>query len=54
MGAESASVEDVCAPPKILRVAEPDDRLGDLYTERLGRFRGLYRNLKDLFVETAT
>jgi xylulokinase len=52
MGAEKASIEDVCTPPRILHVAEPDDRLADLYTQRMGRFRGLYRNLKDLFLET--
>jgi xylulokinase len=53
MGSEKASIEDVCTPPRILHVTEPDDRLADLYTHRLSRFRGLYRNLKDLFPETA-
>lgn len=53
MGFEKASIEDVCTPPPVLHVAEPDDRLADLYTQKLRRFRGLYRNLKDLFRETA-
>ena len=35
MGAEKASIEDVCTPPPILHVAEPDERLADLYTQRM-------------------
>jgi xylulokinase len=54
MGAERASIEEVCTPPPILHVAEPDDRLSDLYAQRIGRFRSLYRHLKDSFVETPT
>jgi xylulokinase len=54
MGAEKASIEDVCTPPPILHVAEPDDRLSDLYTQKMRRFRALYHNLKDLFRETAS
>jgi xylulokinase len=54
MGAERASIEEVCTPPPILHVAEPDDRLSDLYSQRIGRYRSLYRHLKDLFVETPT
>jgi xylulokinase len=53
MGAEKASIEEVCTPPPILHVAEPDDRLSDLYAQKMSRFRGLYRNLKDSFGETA-
>jgi xylulokinase len=52
MGAEKASIEEVCTPPAILHVAEPDDRLADLYSQKIRRFRSLYRNLKDLFRET--
>jgi xylulokinase len=52
MGAERATIEEVCTPPPILHVAEPDDRLSDLYSQRIGRYRSLYRHLKDLFVET--
>jgi xylulokinase len=53
MGREKASIEDVCTPPPILHVAEPDDRLADLYTRKIRRFRSLYQNLKELFRETA-
>ena len=42
MGVNRASIEEVCTPPPILHVAEPDDRLSELYSQRLGRFRGLY------------
>jgi xylulokinase len=52
MGAENAGIEEICAPPPILHVAEPDDRLADHYAQKIGRYRQLYRNLKDLFVET--
>jgi hypothetical protein len=54
MGAEHASVEEICTPSPILHVAEPDDRLSGLYAQRIGRFRSLYRHLKDSFVETQT
>jgi xylulokinase len=54
MGAERASIGEVCTPPPVLHVVEPDDRLSDLYSQRIGRFRGLYRHLKDSFVETPT
>jgi xylulokinase len=52
LGAERAAIEEVCTPPPILHVAEPDDRLSDWYSQRIGRFRSLYRHLKDSFVET--
>jgi xylulokinase len=52
MGAENASIEDIGTAPPILHVAEPDDRLGDLYSEKLSRYRALYRNLKPLISET--
>ena len=52
MGAEKASIEEVCTPPPILHVAEPDDRLADLYSQKMRRYRSLYRNLKDSFRET--
>jgi xylulokinase len=51
MGAEKASIEEVCTPPPILHVAEPDERLADLYFQKIGRYRSLYRNLKGLFSE---
>jgi xylulokinase len=54
MGAECASIEEVCTQPPILHVAEPDPSLSDLYSQRIGRYRSLYRHLKDLFAETST
>jgi xylulokinase len=54
MGAERAGIEEVCTPPPILHVAEPDERLAELYSHRIERYRSLYRQLKDLFVETST
>jgi xylulokinase len=52
MGKEHASIEDVCTPPPILHVAEPDERLAERYSESLRRYRALYQNLKSLFSET--
>jgi xylulokinase len=54
MGFEKAGIEDVCTPPPIVHVVEPDDRLADLYAQKLRCYRSLYRNLKDLFRESAT
>jgi xylulokinase len=53
MGFEKAKIEDICTPPPILHVAEPDERLSALYEQKMPRFRSLYQNLKDLFRETA-
>jgi xylulokinase len=46
------AVEAICAAPAITHVAEPDDRLSDLYAERMPKFRALYQNLKSSFQET--
>jgi xylulokinase len=54
LAAERAAIDEVCTPPPILYVAEPDGRLSDVYSQRIERFRSLYRHLKDLFVETST
>jgi xylulokinase len=54
LGAERAAIDEVCTPPPILYVAEPDGRLTDAYSQRIERFRNLYQHLKDLFVETST
>ena len=51
MAVENAGFEDICTPPPILHVAEPEDRLIPQYAHKLDRYRALYRNLKDLFVE---
>ncbi len=47
-----ASVEAVCPAPAITHVAEPDDRLTDLYAAQLPKFRALYQNLKSAFQES--
>jgi xylulokinase len=52
MGVEHSGVDAVCTAPRILHVAEPDDRLADFYAQRMRAFRALYRNLKDSFRET--
>lgn len=44
-----ASIEAVCTAPAILHVADPDERLVELYAERLPKFRSLYQNLKSGF-----
>jgi xylulokinase len=44
-----SSIEAVCTAPAILHVAEPDDALSDLYSERLPKFRSLYAQLKSAF-----
>jgi xylulokinase len=51
MGAEKASIEEVCTPPPILHVAEPDERFSDLYSQKIGRYRSVYQNLKGIFSE---
>ncbi len=53
LGFEKTRIEDVCTPPPILHVAEPDDRLADSYARKITRFRSLYQNLKDSFREKA-
>jgi xylulokinase len=51
MAVENAAIEAVCTPPPILHVVEPDSARSDLYAHKIGRYRTLYRNLKELFVE---
>jgi xylulokinase len=43
------SIEAVCTTPAITHVAEPDDALADLYSERMLKFRALYSQLKSAF-----
>ncbi len=52
MGKEHASIEEVCTPPPVLHVVEPDERLADRYSQSLRRYRALYQSLKSLFSET--
>jgi xylulokinase len=54
MAVERASIEDICTPPPILHIAEPDDRLADLYAQKMRSYRGLYQHLKESFRETAS
>lgn len=51
MAIEKASVEDICTPPPILQVIEPDDRWSDVYARKLLTYRRLYQNLKSTFHE---
>jgi xylulokinase len=44
-----ADIEEICTAPAILHVEEPDDRLADLYAERIPKFRSLYQKLKASF-----
>ena len=44
-----SAIEAVATAPAILHVAEPDDALADLYSERMPKFRSLYQNLKSAF-----
>jgi xylulokinase len=48
---QKVSVEKACAPPPILQVIEPDDRLSDFYGNRIASFRTLYKQLKPSFRE---
>ncbi len=48
---DGASIEDVCKPPPILHVVEPDQRVAELYDDRFRRYRRLYQHLKELFWE---
>jgi xylulokinase len=42
-------VQEVCAEPAAAGVVEPDPALARHYAERLPRFRGLYRALRETF-----
>jgi xylulokinase len=53
MAFESASVEEICTPPPVLHVVEPEQNLTDRYAHRMRRYRGLYQHLKTSFRETA-
>jgi xylulokinase len=44
-----ASIESVCAAPPILHIAEPNNDLVDIYSERLSKFRELYAQLRTMF-----
>ncbi len=46
-------VEDVCVPPPIVNIIEPDDRLADRFSARRPAFRQLYAALKSSFQENS-
>lgn len=52
LGIQTGAVEELCPPPPILRVAEPEARLVDLFAARQPLFRALYTNLRPSFQET--
>ncbi len=47
------AIEDVCAPPPIIDIVEPDERLSDGFTAKRARFRRLYSALAPSFQENA-
>jgi xylulokinase len=53
LGLGTDAIEDVCAPPPIIDIVEPDERLSDRFTARRPAFRHLYSTLKSSFTETA-
>jgi xylulokinase len=48
------SPQAVCVPPPLAHVIQPDAALSGLLSERRAIFVRLYRQLKDIFVESAT
>ena len=48
------SPQAVCVAPPITQVIEPDAALAELLAGRRAIFQRLYRQLKDIFVESAT
>lgn len=53
LGLTGEAVDDVCTPPPIIQVIEPDARLADALAPRQRRFRQLYSALKSSFQENA-
>jgi xylulokinase len=49
LAVDGGRVEHVCAPPPILHVVEPDDRVTALYADKFARFRHLYQSLRASF-----
>jgi xylulokinase len=52
LGLGEATVDDVCTPPPITMVIEPEERLVDNLAAKLPKFRTLYQQLKPSFQET--
>jgi xylulokinase len=53
LGLGTDAIEDVCAPPPLINIIEPDDRLADRFSAKRPAFRHLYSALKSSFTETA-
>jgi xylulokinase len=53
LGLGADAIEDVCMPPPIIDIVEPDDRLADRFAAKLPTFRHLYSTLKSRFTEIA-
>ncbi len=54
MAATGESAAQVCRLPPIVRVIAPDPQLAALLAQRRGHFKQLYRDLRNLFQESAT
>ena len=54
MAATGESPAAVCRLPPIVRVIAPDPHLAALLAQRRGHFQQLYRDLRNLFQESAT
>jgi xylulokinase len=52
LGLGEATIDDVCTPPPITMVIEPEERLADNLAAKLPKFRTLYQQLKPSFQET--
>jgi xylulokinase len=49
LAVDGGSVEEVCAPPAIVHVVEPDDHVTALYDDKFSRFGHLYQSLRGSF-----
>jgi xylulokinase len=53
MAATGEAPADVCRMPPVVRVIAPDPDLAELLAQRRGQFKHLYRDLRNLFQESA-
>jgi hypothetical protein len=54
MAATGEAAAAVCRLPPIVRLVRPDPSLTELLAQRRGHFKQLYRDLRNLFQESAT
>ncbi|MEO7383712.1 MAG: xylulokinase [Novosphingobium sp.] len=52
LGIGTEAIKDVCTPPPIIDIVEPDERLSDRFAAKRPAFRHLYSTLKSSFTET--